>query len=138
MNISEILFTKDKQRIDALSVSGFFVGWPNPPSNQTLKNILMNSQHVCLAIENDKLVGFINAITDQVLSAYIPLLEVLPQYQGRGIGQMLVGKMKEDLQNFYMIDICCDENVVPFYEGLGFKRGHSVMSRNYKHQSGIN
>ena len=120
-----------------LSVSGFFVGWPNPPSDQTLKKILTNSQHIYLAIENDKLVGFINAISDQVLSAYIPLLEVLPEYQGQGIGQTLVTRMKEDLQQFYMIDICCDDNVVPFYEGQGFKRGHSVMTRNYQQQSGI-
>lgn len=65
--------------------------------------------------------GFINAISDQVLSAYIPLLEVLPEYQRRGIGQMLVSKLKEDLQTYYMIDICCDENVLPFYEEQGFK-----------------
>lgn len=132
-----MIFSNDKKHLTNLSVSGFFVGWPNPPSDQTLKKILTNSQHIYLAIENDKLVGFINAISDQVLSAYIPLLEVLPEYQGQGIGQTLVTRMKEDLQQFYMIDICCDDNVVPFYEGQGFKRGHSVMTRNYQQQSGI-
>lgn len=88
-------------------------------------------------MDKERLVGFINAISDQILSAYIPLLEVLPEYQGRGIGQTLVTKMKEDLQKYYMIDICCDEEVLPFYEGQGFKRGHSVMIRNYQQQSGL-
>ncbi|MEM9907537.1 MAG: hypothetical protein AAF921_21205 [Cyanobacteria bacterium P01_D01_bin.44] len=31
------------------------------------------------------MVGFITAITDHVLSVYIPLLEVLPPYQGQGV-----------------------------------------------------
>ena len=137
MNLSEIIYSSDKRYIDQLTTLGFFVGWPNPPTDKTLKKILGSSQHIYLAIDKERLVGFINAISDQVLSAYIPLLEVLPEYQGRGIGQILVTKMKEDLQKYYMIDICCDQEVLPFYEGLGFKRGHSVMRRNYQHQSGF-
>ena len=31
-----------------------------------------------------RVVGFVTAISDGVLSAYIPLLEVLPEYQGAG------------------------------------------------------
>lgn len=136
MNFPEIFYTNDKQKISELSVSGFFVGWPNPPSEQTLKKILMNSQHIYLALDGQNLVGFINAISDQVLSSYIPLLEVLPQYQGKGIGQKLVALIKEDLSSYYMIDICCDDDVVSFYENAGFKKGNSVMKRNYKNQSG--
>lgn len=137
MNPSEIFYTSDKKWIERINALGFFVGWPNPPSGQTLKKILTNSQYIYLAIENEKLVGFINAISDQVLSAYIPLLEVLPEYQGKGIGQKLVSRIKEDLSIYYMIDICCDDEVVSFYEKSGFRKGSSVMIRNYKHQSGI-
>lgn len=137
MNSSEIIYSSDKRHIDQLTTLGFFVGWPNPPTDKTLKKILGSSQHIFLAMDKERLVGFINAISDQVLSAYIPLLEVLPEYQGRGIGQMLVTNMKEDLQKYYMIDICCDQEVLPFYEGQGFIRGHSVMIRNYQHQSGL-
>lgn len=137
MNSTQIFYSNDKQLLKELSVSGYFVGWPNPPSDEKLKEILRKSQHVQLAIHNKRLVGFINAISDQVLSAYIPLLEVLPEYQGLGIGSKLVTEMKVELKEYYMIDICCDEDVLPFYERLGFKRGHSVMIRNYDRQSGI-
>ncbi len=34
---------------------------------------------------NNKVVGFITAISDGVISAYIPLLEVLPKYQNMKI-----------------------------------------------------
>jgi GNAT superfamily N-acetyltransferase len=136
MNSSEITYSNDIKVLDKLSLAGFFVGWPNPPSDKTLERLLKNSQHIWLAIKGGELIGFINAISDQVLSAYIPLLEVLPEYQGQGIGQVLVKKIREDLQKYYMIDICCDEDVLPFYEKQGFKKGHSVMIRNYKNQSG--
>jgi ribosomal protein S18 acetylase RimI-like enzyme len=132
----EFNYTSDKAQIDKLDLSGFFVGWPNPPSVETLKKILQNSQHVYLAIDDNKLVGFINAISDKVLSAYIPLLEVLPEYQSHGVGKSLVMKMKEDLNKYYMIDICCDLDVVAFYEKQGFKKGHSVIIRNYSQQAG--
>jgi GNAT superfamily N-acetyltransferase len=71
------------------------------------------------------------------LTAYIPLLEVLPEYKGQGIGTKLIAKIKEDLKDFYMIDICCDEDVIPFYKNLGFKQGYSMSLRNYQMQGGI-
>ncbi len=48
--------------------------------------------------ENGKFVGFITAITDKILSAYIPFLEVLPEYQRQGIGKELVKRMLEKRQ----------------------------------------
>ncbi|WP_218212220.1 GNAT family N-acetyltransferase, partial [Pseudomonas sp. 2822-15] len=76
-------------------LQGFFVGWPNPPSSHTHLKLLEKSTHIVLAVddENEQVVGFITAISDGVLSAYIPLLEVLTEYQGRGIGKELVRRM---------------------------------------------
>ena len=132
-----ILYTNQLQIIDELNLDGFFVGWPNPPSYESFKKILKQSYMVILAHENDKLVGFINCISDGVLSAYIPLLEVLPEYQGRGIGKELFYKMKGALSEFYMVDVLCDQNIVPFYTNLGMKEASGVCIRNYKKQSGI-
>lgn len=134
--INKIEFTKDLSLLNELNLSGFFVGWPNPPSNHTFKKILQNSQHVILAYENNQLIGFINAISDGVLSAYIPLLEVLPKYQGQGIGKELTRRMLNELESYYMIDLSCDDQVVPFYEKLGLRKNNSMFIRNYKSQSG--
>lgn len=78
-----------------------------------------------------------NAISDLTLTAYIPLLEVLPPYKSQGIGKTLIQKIKLELKDFYMLDICCDEDVIPFYQKLGFKQGHSMSLRNYQMQVGI-
>ena len=81
-------------------------------------------------------VGFINAISDGVLSAYIPLLEVIEAYQGQGIGIELLHRMTHSLQHLYMIDLMCDEDLQPFYEKAGMNRATGMVLRNYAAQSG--
>ena len=74
--------------LEASQLVGFFVDWTSKPSPQVHLKILHGSSHVVVAIdeESEQVVGFVTAISDGVLSAYIPLLEVLPAYQERGIG----------------------------------------------------
>lgn len=119
-------------------LDGFFVGWPNPPTPETHLRLLHNSDAVVLAVDTatGQIVGFITAITDNVLAAYIPFLEVLPTYQHQGIGQTLVRRMLERLQDFYMIDLLCDADVQPFYAQLGMYRAVGMCVRNFDRQSG--
>ena len=126
------------ENIKVEQLHGFFVDWPNPPSPQTHLKLLQNSSKVVIAIDpsTNKVIGFITAISDGVLSAYIPLLEVLPEYQGQGIGQHLVEKMLEQLDNIYMVDLCCDEHLIPYYEKFGMFQSTGMVKRNYKMQAG--
>ena len=119
-------------------LDGFFEGWLFSPSKEKHFQILENSQFVILAIDdsNGKVVGFINAVSDMVLCAYVPLLEVLPDYRGNGIGSELVKKMLKKLERFYMIDLTCDAKVQPIYQSLGMKKMTGMMIRNYDRQSG--
>jgi ribosomal protein S18 acetylase RimI-like enzyme len=120
------------------NLRGFFVGWPNPPSPQTHLRILSGSDAIVLARDDDinAMVGFITAISDGVSCAYIPHLEVLPEYQGRGIGSELVRRMLEKLNRLYMIDLLCDPDVQPFYARLGMRPATGMLIRNYDRQSG--
>ena len=123
-------------------LAGFFVGWPNPPDTQMHFRILKDSHAVVLARSGQKVVGFVHAISDRHLSAYIPLLEVLPDYQGQGIGGELVRRITEQLKDFYMLDLCCDEDLKGFYEPLGFTnsspagRVAGMIMRRYEQQAG--
>jgi GNAT superfamily N-acetyltransferase len=100
---------------------GFFVGWRQPPTPERHLDLLDGSYAVELALVDDNVVGFATAISDGVISAFIPLLEVLPEYQHQGIGTELVRRLLEKLAGFYMVDLCCDANLEPFYTRLGFR-----------------
>ncbi|CAG9623729.1 GNAT family N-acetyltransferase [Sutcliffiella rhizosphaerae] len=118
-------------------LEGFFVDWPNPPNQETHLTLLKNSSKVVVAIEDKQVVGFITAISDEVLTAYIPLLEVLPAYKNKGIGKELVKRMLKELKDIYMVDLCCDDDLVPYYEKFGMMRSNGMLLRNYSMQSGI-
>ena len=89
-----MIYTTVIEDITSNQLNGFFVGWPNPPSPEVHLKLLEKSSHAVLAVDDESanVVGFITAISDGVLSAYIPFLEVLPPFQGQGIGQQLLKK----------------------------------------------
>ena len=112
------------------SVVGFFVGWPRPPGPRALHRALSRSTHVVLAWEDERVVGLVSALSDGALAASIPLLEVLPPYQGRGIGRELLRRLLNRLEDVYMVDLVCDEELVAFYERLGLQRLQAMSRRN--------
>ena len=116
----EYVSTADGIQRDQLT-GGFFSGWPVKPSPERHLELLRRSYAVELALHEGKVVGFATATSDGVLSAYIPLLEVLAQYQSQGIGSELIRRLLLRLEGLYMIDLSCDEALEPFYERLGFQ-----------------
>ena len=129
-----IVYTDKLESLDAAQLGGFFVGWPEHPNPEAHLEILRGSHAVWLALNQNQCVGFINALSDGVFCAFIPLLEVLPNYQRLGIGTELVRRMVETLENNYAIDIVCDESVVPFYTRQGFSQSVGMIRRNYANQ----
>jgi ribosomal protein S18 acetylase RimI-like enzyme len=122
--------------VTAQNLTSFFVGWPNPANAETHFHILQGSYKIWLAFDENRVVGFITAISDGVLAAFIPLLEVLPEYQGQGIGLELTRRMLDSLKHLYSIDLICDEELQPFYEKIGMRPYSGMIYRYYENQAG--
>ncbi len=116
---------------------GFFAGWPNPPTPETHLRLLQRASHRVLALDGDAVIGFITALSDGVLSAYIPHLEVLSAWRGRGIGGALVRRIVAELGPIYAIDLVCDPQLVPYYQRLGMTAISGMVIRHYESQSGL-
>lgn len=132
-----ITYTDSLDGVLTEQLQGFFEGWPKPPSPKTHMRILRGSSHFVLAIAPDgQVVGFVTAISDGVLNAFIPLLEVIPTHRHQGIATELVGRLVAQLGDLYAIDLHCEADVVPFYESLGMKPMGGMGLRNYSVQAG--
>ena len=136
--MTRIHYTESLEGMEPRDLDGYFVGWPDPPSPETQLRLRNGSDHAVLAIEetSGRVVGFITAVSDGVLSADIPHLEVLPEYQGQGIGSELTKRLLWRLRTLYMVDLLCDEEIQPFCERLGTRRARGMAIRNYDRQSG--
>ena len=99
---------------------GFFADWPIKPTPERHLDILRRSYAVELAVDQEQVIGFATAISDDVMSAYIPFLEVLPAHRERGIGSELIRRLVARLEGLYMVDLSCDADLEAFYERLGF------------------
>jgi ribosomal protein S18 acetylase RimI-like enzyme len=134
-----IRYQENLEGVTPESLAGFWADWPISPSPETHMRILSGSEEVVLAIDSDaedRVVGFVTAVGDGVFASYVPLLEVLPDYRGRGIGSELVGRLLRRLTDRYMVDLVCDEELIPFYERFGMVRYGAMVLRRRDALSG--
>jgi len=114
-------------------LKGFFQGWKKPRTPEEHLEILRHSTCIVLAIDADtnRVVGRITALTDRVQAAFIPLLEVLPEYQHQGVGSELVKRMLGKLKGIPCIDLTCYPEMQKFYAKFGMVPSVGMVIRDY-------
>lgn len=111
-------------------LEGFFDGWPTRPSVVTFRAVLAGSHGAWVArLAEGEVVGFVTVVSDGVLSACLTLLEVRPARRGEGIGSALVAHALRDYDEMYMVDVVCDEELVPFYSRFGLRPLRAMSAR---------
>ncbi len=122
---------KIKIREDQLK--GYFMDWKYPMTPEEHIKTLKGSTYFIVAVDDDtnNIVGFVTALSDGINSGFIPLLEVLPQYQNRDIGTKLMEKILLKLKNIPNIDLTCDPDLQPFYEKFKMQKSHGMILRKY-------
>jgi len=117
----------------AADLRGFFAGWRKPLTPEQHYQILQSCAHFVLAYDTatQGVVGVVNALSDRVNFAFIPMLEVLPEYQHRGIGSELMRRMLDLLAGIQCVDLTCDADMQPFYERFGMLKSCGMVVRRH-------
>ncbi|GLY46739.1 GNAT family N-acetyltransferase [Lentzea sp. NBRC 102530] len=125
-----ISYSTDVSGLTEADLAGFFVGWPTAPSPAQHLAVLRGSYRVVLALSGAEVAGFVHMISDGVLTAFVPWLEVRPSFQGQGIGTELMRRIVAEAAHMYSVDLICDEDLRPFYERLGMTALTGMVLRN--------
>jgi GNAT superfamily N-acetyltransferase len=97
------------------------VGWNGMGS--CYNNPLMTSYYHIACYDGDRLVGYVDTVSNGVTDAYIQDLMVDPAYQGKGIGTELMNRIITKLKEnkIFMISVIYgNTELAPFYERFGF------------------
>ncbi len=110
----------EKISVKALTDLRESVGWNR--MEKEYNSLLMTSYFHIAVYEDDKLIGYVDSVSNGVTDAYIQDLMVHPEYQGRGIGTELMNKIIAHLKekHIYMISVVYEESLKPFYKRFGF------------------
>ena|ERR1043166_4709696 len=97
-------------------------GWSAADKPELLHKALLASHSLVTAWDGARLIGLGNAISDGYLVVYYSHLLVLPEYQGRGIGRVLMQRLLARYRGFHQHVLFADGRALDFYRKCGFKR----------------
>ena len=91
-------------------------------SAEQLKTALEQSFMSLYAYDGERLVATGRIVSDGVISAYLCGLGVVPEYRNKGIGSEIVKKLAAHCKAHNLhFQFFCNDELVPYYEKLGFK-----------------
>ena len=102
--------------------------WSSAEKPDLLYKALLNSDSLITTWDGNRLVGLGNAISDGYLVVYYPHLLVHPDYQGKGIGRMIVDRFQKKYGNFHQQMLTADGKAIDFYRKCGFEKAGSTQS----------
>ena len=128
-----VKYTSDIDIIKGYSFNGFCKDWKKSLSKNKLIKLCSNSNYFIAAIaeKQNKIIGIITALSDNINWVFIQYLEVLAEYQNNGIGSKLLIKILKKYKGISCIDLTCNENVQSFYERFGMKKSHGMVLRKF-------
>jgi len=123
--------THRERPIPPREVRGLYehVGWSRPASDHDLDEVLEAGPAVG-AWDGERLVGFVRALSDGHLAAYVEDVMVHAGYRGSGVGEKVLARLLEEVGSVANVSLFCEPPVAPFYEKGGFRRtSYALMQR---------
>ena len=100
--------------------------WDEAPSENQVELAMNNTLFRVSAYDGDKLIGMARVIGDKGLNYYIKDVVVIPEYQKRGVGKLLISELMKYINDNgvkgteIFVELGAMPKVIPFYEKLGF------------------
>lgn len=100
--------------------------WGEGPSLEQTRLAMEHTLFRISVFDGDKIVAMARMIGDIGLDYYIKDVIVRPEYQGRGIGRMLITELLKFINDNgvsgteIFVELCAMPDKIPFYEKFGF------------------
>jgi predicted GNAT family N-acyltransferase len=97
-------------------------GWTAKRSPEMVERMLRQTPVLLTVWDGERLVGFARVITDDIYRAFIEDVIVDADYRGRGVGKQIMQALIQRLDHIEEVVLNCNDDLVTFYESLGFNR----------------
>ena len=100
--------------------------WGQAPSLEQVRLAMEHTLFRVSVFDGDTIVAMARVIGDMGLDYYIKDVVVRPEYQGKGIGRMIINELLKFINDNGIIgtdifvELCAMPDKIPFYEKFGF------------------
>jgi GNAT superfamily N-acetyltransferase len=91
------------------------------------KSSFEKSSHKCFIKYQNQIIGFGRTVDDGVYYGLIADVAVHPDYQGQGLGTLIVDNLKAKMKGYLFITLTAAPGKDEFYTKLGWKRQKSAF-----------
>ncbi len=113
--------------------------WGEGPSIEQTELAMDHTLFRVSVWDNGKIIAMARMLGDMGLDYYIKDVVVRPEYQGRGIGRMLINELMKFVNDngvkgtAIFVELCAAPDKIPFYEKLGFDSNEAQRLMLFHH-----